>query len=132
MDESKLAWAGLIALAAAVVYNQDTSSEFAFSYDFPNYMSKWDVTGNTNKNIQFTRAELETLCVRLREIIAAGAYDGSWPLSDRQTKGAMRPKPAVEQVQSMAAIALASERCCGPAPALSLPHVWDLLRSTTS
>jgi feruloyl esterase len=58
---SELAWAGSIALAAGVVYNQDTSSEFAFSYDFPNYMSNWDVTGITNQNIQFTRAEFQTL-----------------------------------------------------------------------
>jgi len=58
---SELAWAGSIALASGVVFNQDTSSEFAFSYDFPNYMSNWDVTGITNKNIQFTRAEFESL-----------------------------------------------------------------------
>ena len=32
---SELAWAGSIALAPGVVSTQDTSSEFAFSYDFP-------------------------------------------------------------------------------------------------
>ncbi len=58
---SELAWAGSIALAPGVVFTQDTSSEFAFSYDFPNYMSRWDVTGITNRNIQFTRAEFEKL-----------------------------------------------------------------------
>src|SRR5205823_527404 len=58
---SELAWAGSIALAPGVVFNQDTSSEFAFSYDFPNYMSNWDVTGITNKNIQFTRAAFQKL-----------------------------------------------------------------------
>ena len=58
---SELAWAGSIALASGVVYNQDTSSEFAFSFDFPNYMSNWDVTGITNQNIQFTRAEYQRL-----------------------------------------------------------------------
>lgn len=58
---SELAWAGSIALAAGVVFTQDTSSEFAFSFDFPNYMSRWDVTGITNKNIEFTRAEFQFL-----------------------------------------------------------------------
>jgi feruloyl esterase len=58
---SELAWAGSIALAAGVVFTQDTSSEFAFSFDFPNYMSRWDVTGITNKNIQFTRSEFQFL-----------------------------------------------------------------------
>jgi len=58
---SELAWAGSIALAAGVPFTQDTSSEFAFSYDFPNYMSRWDPTGITNRNIQFTRAAFEQL-----------------------------------------------------------------------
>jgi feruloyl esterase len=58
---SELAWAGSIALNAGVVFSQDTSSEFAFSFDFPNYMSRWDVTGITNKNIQFTRAAFQNL-----------------------------------------------------------------------
>jgi Tannase and feruloyl esterase len=58
---SELAWAGSIALAPGVAFNQDTSSEFAFSYDFPNYMSNWFVTGITNQNIQFTRAEFQRL-----------------------------------------------------------------------
>jgi hypothetical protein len=42
-----------------VVFNQDTSSEFALSYGFPNYMSTWGVTGITNKNIQFTSQEFQ-------------------------------------------------------------------------
>jgi hypothetical protein len=58
---SELSWAGSVALAPGVVYSKDTSSEFAFSYDFPNYMSRWFVTGITNQNIEFTRAEFEFL-----------------------------------------------------------------------
>jgi feruloyl esterase len=50
-----------VALAPGVVFNQDTSSEFAFSYDFPNYMSTWGVTGITNKNIEFTSQEFQLL-----------------------------------------------------------------------
>ena len=37
---TELAWAGSIALAPGVRFSQDTSSEFAFSYDFPNYMAR--------------------------------------------------------------------------------------------
>jgi Tannase and feruloyl esterase len=58
---SELSWAGSVALAPGVVFSLDTSSEFAFSYDFPNYMSRWSPTGITNQNIQFTRAAWEKL-----------------------------------------------------------------------
>jgi feruloyl esterase len=58
---SELAWAGSVALAPGVVFSQDTSSEFAFSYDFPNYMSNWGITGITNRNIQFTSEEFQRL-----------------------------------------------------------------------
>ncbi|WP_169517189.1 tannase/feruloyl esterase family alpha/beta hydrolase [Azohydromonas australica] len=58
---SELAWAGSIALAPGVVYSQDTSSEFAFSYDFPNYMARFHETGITNANIRFTSQEFRYL-----------------------------------------------------------------------
>jgi feruloyl esterase len=58
---SELAWAGSVALAPGVLFSLDTSSEFAFSYDFPNYMSNWEETGITNRNIQFTSREFQRL-----------------------------------------------------------------------
>jgi feruloyl esterase len=58
---SELAWAGSIALAKGVKFSIDTSSEYAFSYDFPNFMSNFHTTGITNENIQFTSEEFARL-----------------------------------------------------------------------
>jgi len=58
---TELAWAGSIALAPGVRFSQDTSSEFAFAYDFPNYMARFSPTGITNQNIQFTSNEFAFL-----------------------------------------------------------------------
>jgi hypothetical protein len=58
---SELAWAGSIALAKGVIFSADTSSEFAFSYDFPNYMSNFFTTGITNANIKFTSRQFDYL-----------------------------------------------------------------------
>jgi Tannase and feruloyl esterase len=58
---SELAWAGSIALAKGVRYSIDTSSEYAFSYDFPNFMSNFFVTGITNENIKFTSSEFKLM-----------------------------------------------------------------------
>jgi Tannase and feruloyl esterase len=58
---TELAWAGSIALDKGVVFNGNTSSEFAFSNDFPNYMAKFSPTGITNRNIQFTSSQFTFL-----------------------------------------------------------------------
>jgi len=59
---TELAWAGSIALDKGVVFNGNTSSEFAFSNDFPNYMARFSPpTGITNQNIQFTSSQFTFL-----------------------------------------------------------------------
>jgi Tannase and feruloyl esterase len=58
---SEPAWVGSIALPKGTVYSVDTSSEYAFSYDFPNFMSNFFVTGITNENIEFTSAQFRLL-----------------------------------------------------------------------
>jgi Tannase and feruloyl esterase len=58
---SERTWIGGAVLPAGVRFSADTSSEFAFSYDFPNYMSDWDPTGITNQNMRFTRAAFHKL-----------------------------------------------------------------------
>lgn len=58
---SERTWIGGAVLAAGVPFGPDTSSEFAFSYDFPHFMSDWDPTGITNRNMRFTRAEFHKL-----------------------------------------------------------------------
>jgi hypothetical protein len=54
---SELAWAGSMALPKGTKFSPDTSVDFAFSYDFPNFMSGWRRTGITNANLQFTAEE---------------------------------------------------------------------------
>jgi feruloyl esterase len=58
---SERSWAGPVAPKPGVKFSNDTTSEFAISYDYPNNMSNWYVTGITNQNIRFTRAEFEKL-----------------------------------------------------------------------
>ena len=58
---SELAWAGSMALPRGTRFNPDTSGDFAFSYDFSNYMSNWRPTGITNANMAFTSEEFEKL-----------------------------------------------------------------------
>ena len=58
---SELAWAGSMALPRGTRFNPDTSVDFAFSYDFPNFMSAWRPTGVTNANMAFTSKEFDKL-----------------------------------------------------------------------
>ena len=58
---SELAWAGSMALPRGTKFSPDTSVDYAFSYDFPNYMSSWRRTGVTNANIEFTEEEFRRL-----------------------------------------------------------------------
>ena len=58
---SELAWAGSMALPKGTKFTPDTSVDYAFSYDFPNFMSSWRRTGITNANIEFTQEEFRRL-----------------------------------------------------------------------
>ena len=58
---SELAWAGSMALPKGTKFSPDTSVDYAFSYDFPNFMSSWRRTGVTNANIEFTDEEFRRL-----------------------------------------------------------------------
>jgi hypothetical protein len=58
---SELAWGGSMALSKGLKFGPDTSVDFAFSYDFPNFMSSWRRTGITNANIAFTSDEFRRL-----------------------------------------------------------------------
>jgi hypothetical protein len=58
---SELAWAGSMALPKGTKFSPDTSVDFAFSYDFPNFMSDWRGTGVTNANMEFTDEEFRRL-----------------------------------------------------------------------
>jgi feruloyl esterase len=60
---SELAWVGSMALPKGVKFSPDTSVDFAFSYDFPDFMSAWRRTGITNANIAFTSDEFRRLDV---------------------------------------------------------------------
>ena len=60
---SELAWVGSMVLPKGTAFSADTSGDFAFSYDFPNYMSDWHVTGVTNRTIAFTGDEFRRLDV---------------------------------------------------------------------
>ena len=60
---SELAWAGSMALPKGTKFSPDSSGDFAFSYDFPNFMSNWRQTGITNANIEFTEEEFRRLDV---------------------------------------------------------------------
>jgi feruloyl esterase len=50
-----------MALPKGVKFSPDTSVDFAFSYDFPNFMSNWRQIGLTNANIAFTSDEFRRL-----------------------------------------------------------------------
>jgi hypothetical protein len=58
---SELAWAGSMALPKGTKFTPDTSVDYAFSYDFPNFMSSWRRTGVTNANIEFSQEEFRRL-----------------------------------------------------------------------
>ena len=58
---SELAWVGSMALPKGTRFSPDTSGDFAFSFDFPNFMSSWRPTGITNANMEFTSKEFEKL-----------------------------------------------------------------------
>jgi hypothetical protein len=80
---SKLAWANGLTLASGQKFSLQTSGEFQFSYDFPNYMTRFDgPTGITNQNMQFTRAQFDFLH------LLQGIWDPTNPdLSDFRNKG---------------------------------------------
>ena len=58
---SELAWAGSMALPKGTKFSPDSSVDFAFSSDFPNFMSDWRRTGITNANMEFTEQEFRRL-----------------------------------------------------------------------
>jgi Tannase and feruloyl esterase len=58
---SELAWAGSTALPKGTKFTPDNSVDYAFSYDFPNFMSSWRRTGVTNANIEFSQEEFRRL-----------------------------------------------------------------------
>jgi feruloyl esterase len=59
---SELAWIGSMALQPGQTFSFATSGDYTYSYDWPNYLSRWSgPTGITNRNIKFTSDQFEYL-----------------------------------------------------------------------
>ena len=60
---SELAWIGsMVPAAVGAPLSLATSSDFQWSWDFPDFMSAFgEITGVTNQNMKFTRAEFDRL-----------------------------------------------------------------------
>lgn len=59
---SELGWIGWMVLRPEQTFSFSTSVDYTYSYDWPNYLSRWSgPTGITNRNMRFTVAEFNYL-----------------------------------------------------------------------